>query len=573
MRVEMAGAPPVLSAPPPDHAAFFATLPPTDLLPMEAALRQILVDWLRAKPGPFPLKEWIDRRIGGEVESRPGLNGSMEICFRGTMPPVPLSNMVASLPPLSSIGQPMRPQPPGTAPPAAAVAAGGKAEEDFFRRLPGDNFSSAEAALRESVFEFLATWKSQELATLADMNVNPKVVNCKGQFLPPNVTLRSWVEKRIGGEVELKPGKKKGDLIVGLTPEGKRLVKEKYQQLRSSQQASSNGSSAAAAPESNKSADQFFESLPEDELTGTELALREEIINFLSRLQQQRKPKATVGELGADAKVAKCRKTLLPQTVKLKTWIERRVGGEIEIAPGKNPGDPLVFFRKGSGLEDASDDDMEAFLADLPEDALLDAEQDLRVMVLEYLQNKGQVALPDFLSAFQKDPRLAGKRRNLLPEHVPLEIWIDRRIGGEVEITPKDNRGRQFARLRDGEAAAMQDDVHGGDYEEEAEQERWFTTLPDDEFLPEEEALREALLNYLNRRGQSTAVGVEKARSDDKVGHATKALLPPGCPVDLATWVQRRIGGEIEVSEKRGGKERTIQLVRAQPPDAKRRRA
>ena len=48
-------------------AQFFDSLPASDLLPMEAALRQVLVDWLHAKPGPFPLIEWIDRRIGGEV--------------------------------------------------------------------------------------------------------------------------------------------------------------------------------------------------------------------------------------------------------------------------------------------------------------------------------------------------------------------------------------------------------------------------------------------------------------------------------------------------------------------------
>lgn len=46
---------------------FFRCLPKDELTSHEAALRQALVDFAEAVPGPFPLTEWIERRVGGEL--------------------------------------------------------------------------------------------------------------------------------------------------------------------------------------------------------------------------------------------------------------------------------------------------------------------------------------------------------------------------------------------------------------------------------------------------------------------------------------------------------------------------
>ena len=61
-----------------------------------------------------------------------------------------------------------------------------------------------------AVFDFLAAWSRQELATLRDCQQCPTVSEAKRQlFKGHTVGFKEWVERRIGGELrgaqELRP--------------------------------------------------------------------------------------------------------------------------------------------------------------------------------------------------------------------------------------------------------------------------------------------------------------------------------------------------------------------------------
>merc|ERR1712048_177998 len=82
----------------------------------------------------------------------------------------------------------------------------------------------------------------------------------------------------------------------------------------------------------------------------------------------------------------------------------------------------------------------------------------------------------------------------------------------------------------------------GGDPSEE-----FFASLPQDEFSKEEEALRDALLAFLRKWPQSKPPTVLQVKRDPMVAKSIRPLLPPGCPVPLQDWVDKRIGGEVQV--------------------------
>eukprot|EP00927_Polykrikos_kofoidii_P072085 TRINITY_DN68239_c0_g1_i1.p1 TRINITY_DN68239_c0_g1~~TRINITY_DN68239_c0_g1_i1.p1 ORF type:complete len:622 (+),score=96.94 TRINITY_DN68239_c0_g1_i1:62-1867(+) len=578
-----------------DHAPFFSSLPPNDLLPAESSLRQSLLDWLHQKPGPFPLIEWIDRRIGGEVETRRDPRGLYEILLRGTAgPPVP--HMPLRMPPHHGMVPPNAAAAghgnfvPRTQPQAGVTPMGPSRDfatfrNDFFDDLPNDRFSTEEVQLREAVFEFLASWKSKELATLRDLHDFPSVHRHTSSLLPRGVALQDWIEKRIGGEVELRPGKKGGDQIVCLTMEGKRLVREKYEQM-------SQGVAPAVTEPTSK--DAFFSSLPSDELLPEEITLWQDIIAFLQKWAKQ-KPKTypSLTELSADAKVKTSRDVLLPPKIKLRAWIERRIGGEIELRRSSPTGEHLVMFRGSPPLPAVAaveanprgvveekapvtkNTPARQFFADLPEDELSEAEQNLRAAVLDVLVGKesSPPLLVEVCRMFQKDPVLARTKAALLPSEVSLQMWVNRRIGGEVEIT-KSPEGRQIMRLRsEGSSAeaslAVESRVHNaGGHGTDDEMDRFFSTLPSDEFTQAEASLREALLSFLGKWRKPQPPTVQQAKGDRDVARISSGLLPRGCPVDLGSWVQRRIGGEIEVSGPSGcdSNLKTLRLVGDDPP-------
>merc|ERR1719350_1319764 len=106
------------------RSRWFQSLPQDELLPMEHALRKAILKAASSMGGkPFPLIEWIDRRIGGEIETVQNEKGVFEIQERGAA--------------TSNNG-------------GAARGGGGPREvEAFFATLSPDSFAPPEEALRE----------------------------------------------------------------------------------------------------------------------------------------------------------------------------------------------------------------------------------------------------------------------------------------------------------------------------------------------------------------------------------------------------------------------------------------
>eukprot|EP00927_Polykrikos_kofoidii_P076731 TRINITY_DN73771_c0_g1_i1.p1 TRINITY_DN73771_c0_g1~~TRINITY_DN73771_c0_g1_i1.p1 ORF type:complete len:598 (-),score=122.67 TRINITY_DN73771_c0_g1_i1:676-2391(-) len=548
-----------------DHAPFFASLPSNELLPLETGLRQVLLDWLHTKAGPFPLIEWIDLRIGGEIETRRDAQGFYEIFLRGTAPPMP--QMPTVLP--AQRGTTLNP-------PNTVVCA----REDFFKRLPQDRFSPEEVKFRDAVFEFLASWKSNEFATVQSLHNFPAVQRNRSAFLPREVKLQEWIERRIGGEVELRPGKKGFEQIVCLTIEGKRLVREKFEQMAKGK--------TVTAPEPTAK-DSFFSALPADELLLEEITLRQAVIEFMSKRLKQKGEFPTISELMLDPVVKKACEGLLPPNVKVRAWIERRIGGEIEVNKSSLATDPQIIFRNATAtgpVKAAADSSTRPlapekgmskkttparqFFESLPDDELTEAEQNLRSALIDVLASRDSPPLlVDVCRMFQKEQHLSRTRTALLPAEVSVQMWINRRIGGEVEIA-KDSQGRQVVRLRQEEvtAEANLETEAEAPVEDDLDMELFFSSLPADEFSSDECQLREALLAFLGAWHRPMLPTVQHAKGDKGVARVLLSVLPRGCPVDLGAWIQRRIGGEIEVTGP-GGRDAHLQklrLVEETPP-------
>merc|ERR1712176_617847 len=81
----------------------------------------------------------------------------------------------------------------------------------------------------------------------------------------------------------------------------------------------------------------------------------------------------------------------------------------------------------------------ESFFAALPDDSLTDPEADLRLAVLDYLDQR--IGTSVSLQESSKDPAIESAQRAFLPPEVNLRHWINRRIGGEVRIE-KDSKGQ-----------------------------------------------------------------------------------------------------------------------------------
>jgi len=566
---------------------WFASLPQHELLPLEVELRTVLLNWLHYKAGPFPLSEWVDRRIGGEVETRSTPRG-VEIFLRGTAPP--------AAPPPGRHG--------AGGPPAAAGRRREASADDFFASLPKDNFSPQEDALRDAVFEFLATWEYKELATLVNLCEYPGVRQARA-FLPSEVPLKMWLERRIGGELDLKPGPR-GQDVVHLHPSAKEAVMQKAGQLKAAarqhgvpphlQRPGAMGKGGKGGPPPPKagpepgekgggkhqqgvSQEEWLGSLPADELTPEELALRQAILNYINAQKRNPSlPTPTISDLAGDTQVSKCRLALMPSKVKLRIWIERRIGGEVELVKGPQGGESLVMLRGdaakhkaaaaaqggagGSGGGGELTAAARAFLDKLPQNELTEAEAELREAILNFIpQHEESEGTPpplgELVDAFKKDPLLSGYLTKTMPREVPLQVWIDHRIGGEVDVA-KDSQGRDVVSLR------KADQKRGGGAKNEEpspeDKEKFFASLPEDEFSRAEEALRNKLLNFINSWKKSTPPTLQNAMGDMNVIKSRLEVLPKGCPVKLHEWIERRIGGEVEVGTNAEG-----QMIIGQP--------
>lgn len=524
-----------------ERDAFFAELPAEEFTPQEAAIRSALLDMLSLRPGFFPLMEWIDKRLGGEIKtSLP----DGEIGLQGdAAPDVPAD------------------------------------PEAFFATLPTDSFGPEEEALRESIFDFLASWKSQALAHLGDLSKDPGVKACQRSLLPPEVSLSDWVERRIGGEVELRKDSPNVPPTIVLTPVARPIVAAKYNQMvRSTEQGKA--TPAARAPPAPPSApgkggapkqpqkpvpkEQWLAALPKDQLSAEEAALREAILNWLGDWPKRRGNAGKtmkLSECGQDPEVQRKRQALLPTTVQMREWIDHRIGGEVELRKddqgwyeialrGQMPAAQKQAARKEPPAKDAAKA-AESFFATLPADELTEQELNLRMAVLDYLDLHSTGSAPPLMSDLSKDRAVTEARGQLLPPEVALRMWMDRRIGGEVEVRKDAKSGAWQAIKRDSGAADA-----GRPKDTPMSRDEFFGSLPTDSFTEDEEALRDALLTFLENWQESEPPTLSNAGSDAAVRSNRVKVLPKGTPVSLKDWIDRRMGGEIEMQPDPAGQMR-----------------
>lgn len=422
---------------------FFTSLPGDDFLPWEHALRKTLMKALGSNSGVLPLQEWIDRRIGGEIETRRDETGNLEIFQRGAAPP-PNDNVDKE-----------------------AI------RKAFFETLSPDAFAPPEEALREAVFDFLATWRSPELANLQQMSNFPLVQQTRAAFLPKNVSLKAWIEHRIGGEIEFRKGARNQDEVI-LTETARLTVMKKFQMMshgpppmgpgmgyppRGPMMGGFGGPPPPAPPmdapgyedagkgngKGQVDKQTFFNSLPADELLPLELALREALIKWVTNWPENRPATRAPGspprlsDSGMDQDIKRRKSDFLPPKVKLIEWIETRIGGEIELRQVGKDGQHEVFLRGAAPPQEkrtaaATQEEKEAFFAALPEDEFSAEEESLRAVFLDFLERWTGEGPPSIQDAASEEEFIKA-RRALLPKTCPVSLkeWIDKRIGGELE--------------------------------------------------------------------------------------------------------------------------------------------
>merc|ERR1712151_650439 len=132
---------------------------------------------------------------------------------------------------------------------------------------------------------------------------------------------------------------------------------------------------------------------------------------------------------------------------------------------------------------------------------------------------------------------------------VTIQAWVERRIGGEVEVYT-DAQNRTHMRMRDAEQGEDTEDgitQENGEVADEANitAEAFFENLPNDAFLDAEEQLREAVLNEIDGRGRK----LSQVSNNPNVKRLSDELFA-GSAADLAGWIERRIGGEIDLRQQ-----------------------
>ncbi|CAE7588062.1 unnamed protein product [Symbiodinium natans] len=213
--------------PPEGKKAFWESLPAEELLPKELELRQLLLDELdrfnrgggsgegpmlssiannkacqRLKNDLFKkevsFRDWIDRRIGGEIATKTASNGQVIILLRN-------GDQADAQEP--EIDEPME---------GAEISSEAQA---FFDDLPPDGFLESEEALRETILSFLDSWGQDEPPTLRDAQQIPEIRDARDACLSGSsgVTLKMWIDRRIGGEIATwRKGGRAPDVSIGL---------------------------------------------------------------------------------------------------------------------------------------------------------------------------------------------------------------------------------------------------------------------------------------------------------------------------------------------------------------------
>mmetsp|Transcript_37728 Transcript_37728/g.82896 ORF Transcript_37728/g.82896 Transcript_37728/m.82896 type:complete len:457 (-) Transcript_37728:65-1435(-) len=321
---------------------FFDSLPNDDFLPEETLLREAVTNAVARGPLPMiqvvrdeqvraaktflprfvTLEDWIERRIGGEVAVYKDKMGRASCKLVG--PSKEERNEIA---------------------------------EQFWAALPEGSFTKEEERLRTAIYEFLANWRSPELASLSHSGGDKAVRQARMALLKPGacVSLKDWIERRLGAELELRQDQTM-QWIIHLTELGKAEVRRAAQMaVRGLPRRGAFGEPAMAPwaqplvekENMDEQREKFFAALPEDSLSVEEVNLRASLMDFLNSWTADMPP--TLTDAGQDAEVKMHRLNLLPKgcCVSLRAWIDQRIGGEIETVQQENTSKEVFFGLRG----------------------------------------------------------------------------------------------------------------------------------------------------------------------------------------------------------------------------------
>eukprot|EP00929_Paragymnodinium_shiwhaense_P108318 TRINITY_DN74639_c0_g1_i1.p1 TRINITY_DN74639_c0_g1~~TRINITY_DN74639_c0_g1_i1.p1 ORF type:complete len:661 (-),score=168.10 TRINITY_DN74639_c0_g1_i1:71-2053(-) len=423
----------------------------------------------------------------------------------------------------------------------------------FFSHLPRNQLSSLEMQLQQHLCA---------AAVVAD------------QLFPASgsVSLQEWAEHRIPGQLTLRANSQ-GKVVLSLSKNGAAkapdapLPPPPNMTPPPSDPAAPNRQvpkppPPASRPVQDKEA--FFAGLPGDCFTAEEQKLREALTQCLSR------GPLLLGK--ASQSVQQHLYRLLPQgsAVSLGEWIERRIGEEVIIQADSNGksmcklADSVAAAAAAEApppVETGSAGGTQAFLDRLPGDAFLPEEEALRSSMFDFLAKWTSKDLAT-LSNMIVDSAVSKACNKFIPKTVDLKDWIERRIGKEIELK-KDSRGQFVIHLTERAHTHVMERLtkggSGGASSSSARKVRgndWFARLPEDSFLPAEDALREALLDFFaalpaRGRGGSRVASLPDALKVRAVKKEKESLLPQG--TKLEDWIERRIGAEVLCSKSMGG--------------------
>jgi len=456
-------------------------------------------------PVAIKLEDWIERRIGAEVAVESDASGQRVCRLMGSEP----------------LGHGVRQE--------SSRNLQKDRSEDFIQMLPKDSFLPEEEKLRMAIFDFLASWSAQELATLQHCSQHPVVAEAKrALFKNQAVNFKDWIEKRIGGELILQPDRHGRELEIHLTPAARPVVAERVALLHKHPPAwrpppahsgpgipvpmphvmapapmserEQRQASARQRPERRDRRQEkrdkemeaeprepreppneaqvqhakqaFFDELPADELLEKELELRQILLDQMD-IYFQKDPTGEGPALSMIASKVKAyqaiKSSLLKNSVSLKDWIDRRIGGEVATKLAKN-GQVVIYHRNGEVHEgddgevaEVIDESMEAsevldgkaqgFFDGLPPDGFLSSEEELREAIMNFLE-EWQESQPPTIKQLERTPQIRELMKlcfSSAPSSVSLKMWIDRRIGGEIHTWRKDGRSREvyFGRRED----------------------------------------------------------------------------------------------------------------------------
>lgn len=453
---------PPLKPVPADLAAkkeFFRSLPRDSFTTEEEELREVLMTALESGPLPLdqvmddlgfsiqavlgpssvPLIEWIQHRIGDEVLVETG-EGGVKMC---TLVPQ------VDAPEADAAGE------EATAAPAEAAETTGDApppEEasdplvdkaaEFWDGLPADSFTEDESNLRRGILSFLARWTSSELTNLSHIGTDKVVHEVRKKFLPKEVSLREWIERRIGGEIELVKNERNQQFEVMLTELGRSAVKERGEELGLIRSAGSDqGPAPPVEPLNGRTCGKSevrggrpsnVEALPA-EMGPEELELRKAILDFRTdRMGSKPGGRVSLASCGGwkPVKAAKDSLEKVSGSINLAAWIKHRMSSEVRLQAVDN-GQYMMEFQRATDRRDGR----EAFFGTLPQDEFLPEESELREAVLDYIQNWSGPG-PATMSKLGSVPRVRQLRNSLMKGGGSLKEWIERRIGEEVDTWP-----------------------------------------------------------------------------------------------------------------------------------------